>query len=223
MTFHHPLGRIPSAGEIVQAGYRGDVDLVEWASTCAEAALRRAAIGALLRLGTLDSRRLRNFGADSDQGVRRRAAEVAPRLPDAPDVEIMLAEMLGDHAEVAEVAAFSLGEIGSADGVSLRSDTIRSIETVAGSHDDALCREAAVAALGALHTGLPVILAACADKATVRRRAVIALAPFDGPEVEQALRTALTDRDWQVRQAAEDQLGPDEIGTEPISDGNDST
>ena len=45
------------------------------------------------------------------------------------------------------------------------------------------------------------------DKATVRRRAVIALAPFDGPEVDEALSGAsVGDRDWQVRQAAEDQL-----------------
>jgi uncharacterized membrane protein len=40
----------------------------------------------------------------------------------------------------------------------------------------------------------------------VRRRAVIALAPFDGPEVDDALERARTDRDWQVRQAAEDLL-----------------
>jgi len=49
-------------------------------------------------------------------------------------------------------------------------------------------------------------LAATTDKATVRRRAVIALAPFEGPEVDAALEIARTDRDWQVRQAAEDQL-----------------
>jgi hypothetical protein len=30
------------------------------------------------------------------------------------------------------------------------------------------------------------------------------LAPFDGDEVEAALSAALVDRDWQVRQAAED-------------------
>jgi hypothetical protein len=36
---------------------------------------------------------------------------------------------------------------------------------------------------------------------------VLALAPFDGPEVEAALAAARDDRDWQVRQAAED-LGP---------------
>ena len=50
------------------------------------------------------------------------------------------------------------------------------------------------------------MLAACRDRATVRRRAVIALAAFEGPEVDAALRTALDDRDWQVRQAAEDLL-----------------
>ncbi|HEY9558295.1 MAG TPA: HEAT repeat domain-containing protein, partial [Acidimicrobiales bacterium] len=77
---------------------------------------------------------------------------------------------------------------------------------LATGHDDALVREAAVAALGAIgdEAALPTILAATGDKATVRRRAVLALAPFEGPEVDQALERALEDRDWQVRQAAED-------------------
>ena len=48
------------------------------------------------------------------------------------------------------------------------------------------------------------IIAATSDKPAVRRRAVLALAPFEGPEVEAAIERALTDRDWQVRQAAED-------------------
>ena len=48
------------------------------------------------------------------------------------------------------------------------------------------------------------MLAATRDRAAVRRRAVIALAAFEGPEVDAALDRALTDRDWQVRQAAED-------------------
>jgi HEAT repeat protein len=67
-------------------------------------------------------------------------------------------------------------------------------------------REAAVAALGAIGdaAGLPAILAATGDKATVRRRAVLALAPFGGDEVDAALARAREDRDWQVRQAAED-------------------
>ena len=69
-------------------------------------------------------------------------------------------------------------------------------------------REAAVAALGALgdEAGLPAILTATQDKPAVRRRAVLALAPFQGPDVDAALQRALNDHDWQVRQAAEDLL-----------------
>jgi HEAT repeat protein len=50
------------------------------------------------------------------------------------------------------------------------------------------------------------------DKPAVRRRAVLALAPFGGADVEAALRQATTDRDWQVRQAAVDLVGTDPAG-----------
>ena len=46
----------------------------------------------------------------------------------------------------------------------------------------------------------------CDDKPAIRRRAVLALAAFDDEQVETRLRAALEDHDWQVRQAAEDQL-----------------
>ena len=80
---------------------------------------------------------------------------------------------------------------------------------VARSHDDPLCRESAIAALGAIGdpAGLAAILAGLDDKPEVRRRAVIALAPFDGPEVDAALLRATTDRDKQVRAAASELLG----------------
>jgi HEAT repeat protein len=99
------------------------------------------------------------------------------------------------------VAAWALGERAEASG-----DAVFKLSSVATDHDDPLCREAAVAALGAIgdERGLPAVLAATRDKPAIRRRAVIALAPFDGPEVDAALKRALTDRDWQVRQAAED-------------------
>ena len=86
---------------------------------------------------------------------------------------------------------------------------VERLSAVARSHDDPLCREAAVAALGAIgdERGLPAILAATGDRPAIRRRAVIALAPFSGPEVDAALEAALEDRDWQVRQAAEDLSG----------------
>ena len=65
-----------------------------------------------------------------------------------------------------------------------------------------------MAALGAIgdSAGLPAVLAALDDKPAVRRRAAVALAAFDGPSVEAALRRCLDDRDWQVRQVAEDLL-----------------
>ena len=74
-------------------------------------------------------------------------------------------------------------------------------------------REAAVAALGALgdDRALDAILAATTDRPAIRRRAVLALAPYVDPEHHgrggvAALERALADRDWQVRQAAEDIL-----------------
>jgi hypothetical protein len=39
---------------------------------------------------------------------------------------------------------------------------------------------------------------------------VVALANFEGPDVEAALARAREDRDWQVRAAA-DQLGTEEL------------
>ena len=115
-----------------------------------------------------------------------------------------LFELLDDpDVTVVEAAAWAIGELGEravdVGAVAALSDTARD-------HRDALAREAAVAALGALgdRDALPAILAACHDKPAVRRRAVLALAPFDGPEVDAAIASALDDRDWQVRQAAED-------------------
>ena len=98
-----------------------------------------------------------------------------------------------------------LGEAGS------RCDRARgrTLELVTRAHRDPLCREAAVAALGAIGdpAALDSVLAALQDKTAIRRRRHIALAAFDDPRVDVALRRCLEDRDWQVRQAAEDLLG----------------
>ncbi len=137
--------------------------------------------------------------ADPDPDVRRRALEAA-----IPRQDVSLVSHLDDpDPTVVEQAAWACGERQPPEV-----DAVAALSTIATGHDDALCREAAVAALGAIGdpAGLAAILAATGDKATVRRRAIIALAPFDGPDVEGALRLALEDRDWQVRQAAEDQL-----------------
>lgn len=122
-----------------------------------------------------------------------------------PRIDERLSDLLGDEdALVVESAAFALGEHGDVGAVEL-------LSTVALVHEDARCREAAVAALGALgdDRGRPAILAALGDKPTVRRRAIVALSNFEGPDIDAALASAREDRDWQVRSAV-DQLTRDE-------------
>lgn len=197
---HHPLMSFTlRPADVVVAGHTGEIALIERAYTSDDPELRALALGSFHRQKRLETERLRNALRDSAPRVRRRAAELSHRIADAESLVADLVTVLVDEPEIAEVAAFALGEIGD---VAAASD----LEQMALRHDDALCREAAVAALGALHTGLDTILQALHDKATVRRRAVIALAPFEGPNVDAALAKALDDRDWQVRQAAEDQL-----------------
>lgn len=166
--------------------------------------VRATALGALERLGRLAAIDLADALRDPAPSVRRRALEAGARLPgDRPP---SLLPLLGDEdPTVVEVAAWAAGEREPPEP-----GAVTALIPLATEHADALVREAAVAALGAIgdDAGLPAILRATGDKATVRRRAIIALAPFDGDEVDAALARAREDRDWQVRQAAEDQAGP---------------
>ena len=181
------------------AGHTGDAATARALLADPAAGVRATALGALARLGVVTDDELRRALADPDATVRRRAATEARH-----HTEVDLVPLLDDAEPlVAEAAAWALGERTPADG-----DAVARLCGVATTHDDALVREAAVAALGAIGdpAGLPAILQATTDKPAVRRRAVLALAPFDGPEVDAALERARGDRDWQVRQAAEDLL-----------------
>jgi HEAT repeat protein len=179
-----------------------------------EARVRAAALGALVRAAPKVSARAawKRATADRDASVRRRAAELAPLLDTRATrttmVTFVLALLDDDDALVAEAAAFALGELAShAPRDDRCSNTAaRALARATVEHSDPLAREAAVAALGAIGdpATLPAVLVATHDKPAVRRRAVLALAAFDGPEVETAIEAALTDTDWQVRQAAED-------------------
>ena len=118
----------------------------------------------------------------------------------------LIGSLLGDDDPlVVDAAAFALGELLLVDGVD-------ALIVVATTHDDARCRESAIAALGAIgdDRARAAIMGALDDKPAVRRRAIVALANFEGPDIEAALARAAEDRDWQVR-AAVDQLGRDEI------------
>jgi len=193
------------------AGHSDDPDTARALLADPDAGVRVAALGALDRLGRLTAAELSAALADPASTVRRRACEVAAGWPgvaaagDEPTVTLLA--VLDDADDiVVEVAAWASGERTPPEpGIVTR------LAALTTDHDDALCREAAVAALGAIgdEAGLAAILTATHDKATVRRRAVIALAPFDGPEVDAALHAARSDRDWQVRQAAEDLLADD--------------
>jgi HEAT repeat protein len=185
--------------DIAVAGHLGDESIARAALNDNDAVVRELAIGALHRMDALDDHALLRAMCDPDPGVRRRVALIAGTRPG-----YSLLPLLTDvDTTVVEAAAWACGE-----QVDVDETVFAQLLSLAGDADDPLVREAAVAALGAIgdERGLPAILRAGNDKPAVRRRAALALAPFDGPEVADALQRALTDRDWQVRQAAEDVL-----------------
>jgi HEAT repeat protein len=185
---------------VALAGHQGDLDTVELARRDPDPTVRATALGALSRMKRLETATLDEALHDHDATVRRRAAQLA-----ATDPAARLADLLADpDPRVVEMVAWAYGE-----RVSLDDAELEALVALATDHDDALVREAAVAALGAIgdDRGLPAILAGTRDKPAIRRRAVIALTPFDGPAVDEAFERARGDRDWQVRQLAEE-LGP---------------
>ncbi|MDE0118247.1 MAG: HEAT repeat domain-containing protein [bacterium] len=186
---------------VVIAGYLGDANTARAAKSDKDPRVRASALSALNRMGALGDGELRGALSDPSPKVRMRAAALTTEHPD-----VSPAPLLHDPSDgVAETAAWACGEKEAADH-----DTVSCLAELAGGHSNPLVREAAVAALGAIGhpAGLDAILAATADRVAVRRRAVLALAPFEGPEVEAALRRASTDSDWQTRDAAELLLDP---------------
>ncbi len=193
----------------MRAGFSDDdesLELVDAALTSANERARVLALRAAARRHRLDASAWLRALRDGSPEVRREALTLLAH-DELGHEEVIgaVTSALGDPDDlVVDAAAFAIGEhhlLGALDA----------LVDVAGGHRDARCREAAVAALGALgdDRGRGAILAALDDKAPVRRRAVVALANFEGPEVDAALERAREDRDWQVRAAA-DQLGDDE-------------
>jgi HEAT repeat protein len=186
----------------IVAGHRGDRDAIEAALADASPTVREAALAALVRVdGAAGMIAVQAALGDDAARVRARASELAPHV--GVDPQALLAD---NDDRVVEVTCFACGEI---DWDELQVEPpISELSRIATSHDDALCRESAAAALGAIgdERGLDAVLHACGDRVTVRRRATLALAAFDDPRADAALEHALEDKDWQVRQAAEDLL-----------------
>ena len=190
---------------MIVAGHRGDVALARRGLGDPSLSVQVAAVGALARMGALGTADVIAALDDGPVALRRRAVEAAlavrgpgsrSALPDA-----VTAALADPDPLVAVGAAWFLAE-------RRHRPALPALAAMATGHDDTRCREAAVAALGAIGdpAGLDAVLAALDDKPTVRRRATVALAGFDDRRVEPALRRAAQDRDWQVRQAADELL-----------------
>ena len=139
---------------------------------------------------------------DVNVDVRREALTLLAQASLEDEVlALVRASLLDEDALVVDAAAFALGEF-------VDESAVEELCRVAASHEDARCRESAIAALGAIgdDRAREVIIGALDDKPPVRRRAIVALANYEGPDIEAALERASEDRDWQVR-AAVSQLG----------------
>jgi HEAT repeat protein len=159
---------------------------------------RVLALRGLVRLNLMTVTQWRRMLGDADLDVRRDALEQLAHAP-LEDVGVLdvVVELLNDaDALVVDAAAFALGEHAYVGGV-------ERLCVIAKDHEDARCRESAIASLGAIgdDRAREVILGALHDKAPIRRRAIVALANFEGPDIDAALESASEDRDWQVRSA----------------------
>ena len=186
----------PSEVEVIVAGHRGDSDVAQKGLSASDSRVRVAALFALDRLGVLSAAQVESCLRDTEMDVRLAAAELSAKY--SADLTIALND---SEYLVVEMGAWACGE-----HESVSQDVFARLLNLGVEHTHPLVREASIAALGALgdDRALPVILAGCNDKPAIRRRAVLALAPFDGVEVEAAIDKALNDKDWQVRQSAED-------------------
>ena len=164
--------------------------------------VRVAVLSARQRLGALNVNHVLNALHDLYPRVRKRGLELASVVTGRGSKTLLIAAVctcLNDPDPlVVDAACWALGERRARAGVA-------PLIICSKDHEDPRCREAAVAALGAIGDpiGLPAILARLQDKPAVRRRVVVALASFEGSEVDAALDRCRVDHDWQVRQAVE--------------------
>lgn len=159
---------------------------------------RVLALRGLVRQSLVNPDLWRRALGDENVEIRREALQQLAHasLEDTSVLDDVVRMLYDEDALVVDGAAFALGE-------HLYVGAVVELCDVAANHDDARCRESAVAALGAIgdDRARATIINALEDKPPVRRRAIVALSNFEGPDVEVALERASDDRDWQVRSA----------------------
>jgi HEAT repeat protein len=180
------------------SGFRGDEQTARECLDDPAPEVRLSAFTALIRLGAVVRSEIRRLLSDPSPLVRRGVCELAGRLP-RTDFRRLLSD---EDDSVLEAACFAVGEMGDRRAVPR-------LVVIAGQHADPLCRESAIAALGAIGhpAGKDAVLRALEDRPAIRRRAAVALAAFEGSDVEAALARCVNDRDWQVRQSAAEVAG----------------
>ena len=194
---------------LLRAGFAQGADHLETITkglSASNARQRVLALRAGARQNVLSADNWSSAFSDTDVDVRRESLNLfAHHEPSSSALLDQVLGLLSDaDALVVDGAVFALGE-------HLYVPSVDALCSIASSHDDARCRESAVAALGAIgdDRARETILNALEDKPPVRRRAIVALSNFEGPDIDAALEKASEDRDWQVR-AAVSQLGREE-------------
>lgn len=187
---------------MIAAGFAGDLAAVTCERDHLDPTVRIAVLNAMDRLGCLTVADVVVALHDDDGRVRRRALELSTSLKGRgvkTTLITALVQALSDPEPlVVDGACWAIGERRAAVAVATLCD-------LAKHHTDPRCREAAVAALGAIGSseGLSTIISCLDDKPNIRRRVVVALASFEGDTVDDALDRCRVDHDWQVRQAVE--------------------
>lgn len=159
---------------------------------------RVLALRGLVRQSLVNNDLWRRALRDENVEIRREALQQLAHvsLEDTSVLDEVVRMLHDDDALVVEGAAFVLGE-------HLYEDAVVELCEIAKGHEDARCRESAVAGLGAIgdDRARGTIIGALKDKPAIRRRAIVALSNFEGPDVDAALDQASDDKDWQVRSA----------------------
>ncbi|MDA8263406.1 MAG: HEAT repeat domain-containing protein [Actinomycetota bacterium] len=188
--------------DVVRAGFSGDLARAEagLADPCGR--VRAAAVAACLRLGRLERPTIDAALDDPDEEVRLAGAKAAAKTGGDSLVRRLASEK---DPLVAEALIFAMGE-------QRDESAYPALCNAALEHPDALCREAAVAAIANFERddSIEVLERAAGDKPAIRRRVAVALAAVDDARGTDLLHRLAEDRDWQTRQIAKEILAIEE-------------